>query len=248
MTVVRKILLWMMRVLVAVVLLAIVCVGVILGWLYLYTFDLPDVSPLAAFAPEKPVTISTTICNNSAQILAIPAASTAKLRSAMLAADGDFDPRGTFWSFLRGIYSEYRGPRYGIYSIQLARQLFCVHNGSMLKREFRELRTAIQLERHFSNDQILTIYMNRAYFGPGIYGVENAAETYFGKQADDLSAAQAALLAGLHWSPSHFSPKNHPDRALQRRNTVIEAMAQRGAISQQEAAVAKLAPLDTVSP
>lgn len=248
MTAVRKVLLWLMRILLAVALLAILCTGIVLGWLYLYTADLPDVRSLGAFAPERPVTISTTACNSPAQILAIPAAGTEKLRSAMLAADGDFDPRGVFWSFLRGIYSEDRGSRYGIYSIQLARQLFCVHNGSILKRQFWELRTAIQLERHFNNDQILTIYMNRAYFGPGIYGVENAAETYFGKQADDLSAAQAALLAGLHWSPSHFSPKNHPDRAVQRRNTVIEAMAQRGAISQQEAAVAKLAPLDTVSP
>lgn len=247
MTVVRKILLWLMRAFLSIILLAALCAGIVVGWLYLYTFDLPDASSLAAFAPERPVTIAATVCNDTAQIIAIPAAGTEKLRSAMLASDGDFDPRGVFWSYLSGVYSDDRGPRYGIYSAQLARQMFYEHNGSMLKREFRELRTAIQLERHFSNDQILTIYMNRAYFGPGIYGVENAAETYFGRQAGDVSAAQAALLAGLRWSPSRFSPKNDPDRAMQRRKEVIEAMAQRGAISQQEAVAAKLTPLEITS-
>ncbi len=247
MTAFRKILMWLLRVLTAVVLLAVVCAGILLGWLYLYKADLPDVHSLAAFAPERPVTISTSVCNNSAQILAIPAAGTEKLRSAMLASEGDLDPRGVLWSSLSRAYSEDRGPRYGIYSVQLARQMFCEYNGSMVKREFGELRTAIQLERHFSNDQILTIYLNRAYFGPGIYGVENASETYFGKQTSDLSLAQAALLAGLPRNPSRFSPKNHPDHAIERRNAVIEAMAQRGTISQQEAAAAKLAPLEITS-
>lgn len=247
MTAFRKILMWLLRVLTAVVLLAVVCAGIFLGWLYLYKADLPDVRSLAAFAPERPITISTNFCNDSAQILAIPAAGTETLRSAMLASEGDLDPRGVLWSSLSRAYSEDPGQRYGIYSVQLARQMFCEHNGSTVRREFRELRTAIQLERHFSNDQILTIYLNRAYFGPGICGVENASETYFGKQAGDLSAAQAALLAGLHWSPSRFSPKNHPDRAIQRRNALIDAMAQRGAISLQEAAAAKLAPLEITS-
>jgi hypothetical protein len=92
-----------MKLLLSAILLAAVCVGIVAGWLYRYTADLPDVSSLTAFAPDRPVAISATVCNDSARIIAIPAGGAEKLRSAMLAADGDFDPRGVFRRFLSDV-------------------------------------------------------------------------------------------------------------------------------------------------
>jgi membrane peptidoglycan carboxypeptidase len=95
------------------------------------------------------------------------------------------------------------------------------------------------LERRFTTNQLLDIYLNRAYFGPGVYGIESAAERYLAKPASQLSLAEAALLVGLIRSPSMFSPLAHPDRALARRNEVIDAMVKRGSIGWEQAGKAK---------
>jgi len=136
---------------------------------------------------------------------------------------------------------------YESYSLQLSRQLFCDDHRRMLKRELAELRTSVQLERRFTTNQLLDIYLNRAYFGPGVYGIENAAEHYMAKPADRLSTSEAALLVGLVRSPTYFSPVTHPDRALVRRNEVIDMMSKRGNLTAEQAERAKRMPLGTVS-
>ena len=108
-----------------------------------------------------------------------------------------------------------------------------------LRSQLNEIRLSWQIRRHFSDDQILTIYANQAYFGAGANGVKNASLTYFHKDPDTLSIAEAALLAGLLRSPERFSPYEHPDRALQRRNEVLRAMAVQGTISANQAANAE---------
>lgn len=92
----------------------------------------------------------------------------------------------------------------------------------------------------------MDIYLNVAYFDDDVYGAENAAHHYFGKNASQLSISEGALLVGLIRGPSYFSPFKHPDRALARRNDVLDAMAQRGDLTREAAEAAKAMPLGTV--
>ena len=93
---------------------------------------------------------------------------------------------------------------------------------------------AIRLERAFTKPQILELYLNKAYFGDGLYGVEAASLGYFGKHAMELSVAEAALIAGLVKAPSTYAPTASPARAIARRNVVLRAMRDAGVIGQPE--------------
>ncbi len=108
-----------------------------------------------------------------------------------------------------------------------------------LPRKVHELVLAVALEQRFSKDQILTMYLNRVYFGHGAYGLGAAAMTYFQKNAKDLTIGQAAFLAGLIQAPSAYDPVLHFDLAKQRQQYVIDGMVTTGAITQDEAATAK---------
>ncbi|MFF4739693.1 transglycosylase domain-containing protein [Streptomyces sp. NPDC001262] len=110
-------------------------------------------------------------------------------------------------------------------------------------RKIRELRYAIELEKTLTKDEILTDYLNITYFGEQAYGVEAAAERYFGVHAADLSLPQAALLAGLVRSPSSYDPIVNPHLARQRRDTVLRKMAQYGTITSAQAQQAMAAPV-----
>lgn len=102
-------------------------------------------------------------------------------------------------------------------------------------RKIRELKLAINYEKKYSKDEILEHYLNIAYFGDGAYGVNAAAYHYFSVSPDKLSAAQAATLAGLVQNPEQYNPRIYPERALQRRNTVLGVMARLGKITRVEA-------------
>ncbi len=102
-------------------------------------------------------------------------------------------------------------------------------------RKLRELRYAIAFEDSYSKDWILERYLNLAYFGDGAYGIQAASETYFDKDAGDLNVKESAMLAGLVQNPSNYDPTNSPDRALQRRNIVLQRMADLDVISQKQA-------------
>ncbi|WP_372404736.1 transglycosylase domain-containing protein [Streptomyces luteireticuli] len=112
-----------------------------------------------------------------------------------------------------------------------------------LDRKVRELRYAIGLEKSLSKEQILTDYLNIAFFGERAYGVEAAAERYFSVHAADLSLPQAALLAGLVQSPSAYDPIAHPRLAKERRDTVLRAMARYGTVREEQARQAAAQPL-----
>ena len=103
------------------------------------------------------------------------------------------------------------------------------------QRKIQELRLAVAFEKNYSKAWILERYLNIAYFGDGAYGVQAAARHYFSKDASELNVKQAALLAGLVKNPVGYDPTTFPDRALARRNTVLNRMAARGDISQSEA-------------
>ena len=102
-------------------------------------------------------------------------------------------------------------------------------------RKIKELRYAIAFEKNYSKDWILERYLNIAYFGDGAYGVQAAAKHYFSKNADDLDMGEAAMLAGLVKNPTGYDPTNAPDRALTRRNVVLDRMAELNVITEKKA-------------
>jgi membrane peptidoglycan carboxypeptidase len=110
-------------------------------------------------------------------------------------------------------------------------------------RKLSELRYAIAFEQNYSKDWILERYLNIAYFGDGAYGVQAAARHYFGTNAKDLTWIQGATLAGLVKNPSGYDPLRNPDRGLQRRNVVLDRLAQLNVISQHKADRIKKQPL-----
>jgi penicillin-binding protein 1A len=121
---------------------------------------------------------------------------------------------------------------------QLARNSFEL-GGRTLHRKLLEAFIATRIEASFSKDQILGYYMNRIYFGAGFYGLETAAQAYFGKSAANLTLSEAALLAGLIRSPNRFSPFSNLEGALGERNTVLDRMLELKMISAGDAATAK---------
>jgi penicillin-binding protein 1A len=128
-------------------------------------------------------------------------------------------------------------------TMQLARNLFLSPDRSF-HRKIEEALLAIQIERRFTKDQIFTLYANQIYLGHGVYGFEAASEFYFSKPAKQLTLEQAALIAGLPKSPVYYSPVIHPERALRRRNLVINSMLEDGKITASQAADARNAPLE----
>jgi len=107
----------------------------------------------------------------------------------------------------------------------------------------QEAMLAVQIERRFTKPQIFTLYANQIFLGHGVYGFEAASEFYFSKPARKLTLTEAALLAGLPKGPGIYSPINHPDRAMKRRNLVINAMLEDGKVTAAQAADARSAPV-----
>jgi 1A family penicillin-binding protein len=125
---------------------------------------------------------------------------------------------------------------------QLARQTFLTTDKTV-RRKVREILLAERIERMFTKQEILELYLNKVYFGDGLYGAEAASRGYFGKPAAQLTIAEAALLAGLVKSPSAYAPTINAKRALARRNVVLAEMLENRAITRQEYDVARAEPL-----
>jgi penicillin-binding protein 1A len=130
-------------------------------------------------------------------------------------------------------------------TMQLARNVFPerISREKNLIRKVKEAKVARAIEARYSKDKILELYLNQINLGNGAYGVETASQRYFGKSVHDLNLAEAATLAALPKAPARYNPRRFPERAIQRRNTVIELMRQNGAISDADASLAKAYPL-----
>jgi penicillin-binding protein 1A len=126
---------------------------------------------------------------------------------------------------------------------QLAKNLFLTQERTAA-RKIQEAILALWLERTYSKDQILELYLNRVYFGSGAYGVEAAAQRYFNKSARSVTIAEAAMLAGLVQAPSRLAPNRNPEAAEKRAQLVIAAMAEQGFVSQASAKTALVAPAE----
>lgn len=120
-------------------------------------------------------------------------------------------------------------------SQQTVKNLFLSHERTMM-RKLEELVLAVELERSYTKDQILGLYLNTIYFGHGAYGLREAAQTYFHKEPKNLSLAECAMLAGLPQAPSAYDPISHPEEGLKRMGIVIGLMASEGYITPAEAA------------
>lgn len=125
---------------------------------------------------------------------------------------------------------------------QLSKMLFLKPEKS-LSRKIKEAIIALQIEKRYSKDEILNLYLNQVYFGSGAYGIEAASQTYFGKNAKDLNLSEAALLAGLPKAPTAFSPFRNPDRSKLRRSHVLKRMVEMGYIEEDDALKAEKEPL-----
>jgi penicillin-binding protein 1A len=110
---------------------------------------------------------------------------------------------------------------------QLARKSFLTDEKT-IRRKLKEMFLAVRIERQFTKDQILELYLNKVYFGEGFYGIEAAARGYFNRPAKDLGVDEAALLAGLIQAPSAYAPTAHLDRAIARRAVVLRQMQDAG--------------------
>jgi penicillin-binding protein 1A len=130
---------------------------------------------------------------------------------------------------------------------QLAKNLFLTQERTF-QRKLQEAELAIWLERKYSKNEILELYLNRVYFGSGAYGVEAAAQRYFGKSAKNLTVAEAAMLAGLVKSPARLAPNRNPEGAAKRAKTVLAAMVEAKFITEAQAQASSAHPAATVKP
>jgi penicillin-binding protein 1A len=243
------------RVLFGLLVLVSALVGATAGLLLVYTTDLPQVEALEAYRPSS----ITELYDDHGRVIGSFA-----LQRRVVAGYDDFVPvlrdalvsiedkdfyRHSGINFWRIVGAAYRDIESGgkvqgasTLTMQLARNLFLSPDRSF-HRKVQEVMLAIQIERRFTKPQIFTLYANQIFLGHGVYGFEAASEFYFSKPARNLTLAEAALLAGLPKGPGIYSPINHPDRAIKRRNLVINAMLEDGKITAAQAADTRSAPL-----
>ena len=170
--------------------LVLIIAGCVCGWAFLYTGDLPKTDQLSDFAPAS-ASLTTDSCLAGLSF-AVP-----------------FDRIGK--PFQDTLASAEPGISF---SDHIARTLMCNRLERAARYHLDVFRLSWHIRRRFSEQQLFTIYANRAYFGPGAIGVENASEHFFQKNANSLSVEEAALLAGVLRGPASFSPFKYPDRAL----------------------------------
>jgi penicillin-binding protein 1A len=243
------------RVVVTALFVAAILGGALIGVFFAFESDLPQVTSLEDFQPN----IITQVFASDGSVLGefaiekrvvvefrdIPPV----LRNAIVAVeDEDFwkhigiNPWRIPGAALANLRSGRRGQGFSTLTMQLTRLLFLTPEKTY-ERKIKEVILAFQIEKNFTKEEILTLYCNQIYFGHGNYGVEAASRFFFGKAVRDLALPEAALIAGIAQSPGRQSPIEHPDRATQRRNHVLERMAVEKYVSREEADAAKGAPL-----
>jgi penicillin-binding protein 1A len=163
---------------------------------------------------------------------------------------GGIDLRGVGRAVWRDLISLSFKEGFSTIQMQLARNVFPeqLPRAKKLDRKVCEMRLALRMDKEFSREEVLELYLNQIYLGDGRYGVEEAAQGYFGKTVGEVDATEAALLVGLVQSPEGYNPRKHPDRALRRRNVVLDVMAREGVLTPAEARAAQADPLQLVPP
>src|SRR5437899_4450913 len=231
-------------------------VGATAGLLLVYSTDLPQVEELERYRPSSVTELydgqGRVIGTFALQRRVIAAYDDYPevLRNALVSIEDKDFYRHSGINIWRIVGAAYRDIESGgkvqgasTLTMQLARNLFLSPDRSFY-RKVQEALLAIQIERRFTKPQIFTLYANQIFLGHGAYGYEAASQYYFSKPARQLKLEEAALLAGLPKSPSYYSPINHPDHALKRRNLVINSMLEDGKMTTQRADEARNKPLE----
>jgi Transglycosylase len=201
--------------------LLLIAVGGLTCRIFLYTRDLPDIEHLTDFAPDSGNQVMDTRLPSLA--FAVPFDRIGKpFRDAVASAE----PAASFPD-------------------QIARSLMCKKLEGAGRYQLDVFRLSWHIRRRFSEEELFTIYVNRAYFGPAAIGIENASDHFFQRSADTLGVEEAALLAGLLRGPGYYSPFKYPNRAIQRRNEILRRMQSQGKLSDAELKRALALPIVT---
>src|SRR5215831_1944945 len=232
-----------------------VALGATAGVLFVYNSDLPQVDQLEDYHPS----LITEVYSDDGQVIGsfalerriqvtwdqIPQV----LKDAIVSVEDQnfYEHWGIdFYGIARAALKDMMARRYvegaSTLTQQLTKNLFLTPDRS-IRRKIQEAMLAIQIERNYTKQQILTMYANLNFMGHGQYGFAAAAEFYFGKDMKDLTIEEAALLAALPRSPVLYSPINHPDRALARRNYAIDRMVAEKKITVEQGEEAKKKPI-----
>ncbi|MGB3212258.1 MAG: PBP1A family penicillin-binding protein [Desulforhopalus sp.] len=213
----------------------------------LFSLRIPDISSVARYQPAQ-----ATIIYDSQKIIAermftenrtvVPLEAMSPLlpKAFVAAEDGRFyeHPGLDFFSVLRAAINNFRGKARGqggsTITQQVAKSLLLTPEKTYV-RKFKEAILAWRIDNLLSKDEILYIYLNQIYLGEGAYGIEAAAQIYFGKSAGKLTLSECALLAGLPQAPNRYSLFDHLDRAVERQKYVLNRMAADGYVSAAEA-------------
>src|SRR5271169_4217689 len=221
-----------------------IALGAAVGLLFVYSSDLPEIHALEDY---RPVIVTELYADDGQsigtfaiqrRILVTYNQIPAVLRDAIISTEDQHFEQHWGVDFPRVLEAAWRDvvsrrPAEGASTLtmQLAGGLFLNRSDRSLHRKLQETMLALQIERHYTKEQIFTMYCNQIYLGAGNYGFEAASEYYFSRPVGQLTLPEAATLAAIIRGPI-YSPVTHPDRALARRNLVLSLMAHNGKISQ----------------
>ncbi len=220
-----------------------VATGILIGAFFAFSRDLPQIESLKSF---KPSAVSRVYSADNVLLGEfyeekrdpLPLSKIPKnIRTAVIEIEdrnfyehSGIDLRGIVRAVYRDIVARDFVEGASTISQQLAKTLF-LKSDKTLNRKTQEAFLAFQLERRYTKDEILELYLNQVYFGSGAYGVESAADIYFGKTSGELTLSECALIAAMPKSPSRYSPLNNPELAKERRDQVLKILWQREHIS-----------------
>jgi penicillin-binding protein 1A len=229
--------------------------GVMLGLVLVYSINLPQMAELERYRPST----TTELYDIHGKVfgsfalerrIVVPYSEFPPiLREAIFSIeDKDFESNGginmvrMLEAAYQDVHSKGKSQGASTLTMQLARNLF-LSSEKTYGRKIQEIFLTLQIERHFTKQQIFTLYANQIYLGRGTYGFEAGSEYYFSKHARELTLPEAALLAALPKGPESYSPVRFPERALKRRNLVLSEMFADRKITKEQEEEAKAAPL-----
>ncbi|HEX8948156.1 MAG TPA: penicillin-binding protein 1A [Dissulfurispiraceae bacterium] len=233
------------------------CVGALGGLSYWSLSDLPEIKSLESYTPLE----SSFVYSSDGKVLAefylerrnfIPHYNIPdRVKKAFVAIEDQrfySHPGVDFIGILRALFKDLMAQSIveggSTITQQLTKMLFLKPEKS-LSRKLKEAVISIQIEKRYTKDEILGMYLNKAYFGARAYGIEAAAQTYYGKSVTELSLGEAAMIAGLQKAPTMYSPFKNAEKTLTRRQLVLKKMLSNGFISREEYERANAEPLPT---